>query len=359
MLKGRITNARELRLLGMKIPEEYPDDFRFRCEGWKVESGDLPGEADAVLSFSALDTVPKHIVIDFVLSKPEESKQMTHKLTAVGVGSAFVDSSLWQSMFLMEAPSGKKLLIDCGSDARHALKELNLSYLDIDAVYISHLHSDHVGGLEWLALCSYFDKRYAEAHGGLPKLFINTDLARECWSRSLQGGLLTLQMEKAKLETFFDVKKIATGGSFRWEGLFFQTVQVVHIVSNFSFSNSYGLIVTKDRYTEGETLPSFNLQEMEDGKGQEGQTHIFITTDTQFAPNQLIDYYKSSDIIIHDCETYPFKSGVHAHYDELKGLPDDIKKKMHLVHYNPNFSERDPQADGFVGFLEKGFTIEL
>ena len=27
---------------------------------------------------------------------------------------------------------------------------MGLGYADIDAVYISHLHADHVGGLEWL-----------------------------------------------------------------------------------------------------------------------------------------------------------------------------------------------------------------
>ena len=27
---------------------------------------------------------------------------------------------------------------------------------DFDAVYISHLHSDHIGGLEWMALANYF-----------------------------------------------------------------------------------------------------------------------------------------------------------------------------------------------------------
>ena len=51
---------------------------------------------------------------------------------------------------ILESEDGSKLLIDCGTDARHSLHELGLSYKDIEHVYISHLHADHAGGLEWL-----------------------------------------------------------------------------------------------------------------------------------------------------------------------------------------------------------------
>jgi ribonuclease BN (tRNA processing enzyme) len=63
---------------------------------------------------------------------------------------------------------------------------------------------------------------------------------------------------------------------------------------------------------------------------------IFFTGDTQFAPKQLMTFYDQADLIIQDCETSPFKSGVHAHYNELITLPAEIKSKMVLVHYNDN-----------------------
>ena len=43
-----------------------------------------------------------------------------------------------------------------------------------------------------------------------------------------------------------------------------------------------------------------------------------------------------ADIIFHDCETLPFKSGVHAHYEDLKTLDDKTRKKMWLYHYQDN-----------------------
>lgn len=64
------------------------------------------------------------------------------KLIFIGSGSAFtVGADNYQSNRILEDDSSKKLLVDCGSDARFALHELGLSYKDIEAVYISHLHS--------------------------------------------------------------------------------------------------------------------------------------------------------------------------------------------------------------------------
>ena len=47
---------------------------------------------------------------------------------------------------------GNKLLIDCGSDIRFSLYAAGFSHLDITDIYISHLHADHAGGLEYIGL---------------------------------------------------------------------------------------------------------------------------------------------------------------------------------------------------------------
>ncbi len=68
------------------------------------------------------------------------------KLTFLGSGSAFTMNNRQSNMILED--DGKILLIDCGTDIRHSLHQQDLSYKDIDAVYISHLHADHIGGME-------------------------------------------------------------------------------------------------------------------------------------------------------------------------------------------------------------------
>lgn len=257
---------------------------------------------------------------------------MTAKLTFLGTGSAFTPpwEGNYQSNMIVEAPSGKKLLVDCGTHAHMALHELGLSILDIDGIFVSHQHADHIGGLEEAAFKTYFNPA---AHK--PKLFCNGRMMEFLWNESLKGGLASLQGKNADLSEYFDTRPIARKGSFVWEGIEFQTVRTVHIVDAFDFVPSFGLMFA---------LPG-------------GPRH-FITTDTQFAPNQMLDFYKMSDVIYQDCETAPFKSGVHAHYNELVTLPAEVKAKMWLYHYNPG-ALPDAVADGFAGFAKKGQVFDI
>jgi len=69
-----------------------------------------------------------------------------------------------------------------------------------------------------------------------------------------------------------------------------------------------------------------------------------------------MSYYREARYIFHDCETGQHKSGVHAHYDDLKDLPHEIRQKMWLYHYYPN-PEQKPAADGFADFVRRRDTF--
>lgn len=255
------------------------------------------------------------------------------KLLFIGSGSAFIvnNNNFNSNMLLINENNNEKLLIDCGSDARHALAELGFCYRDISNVYISHLHADHVGGLEWLALTSIFDSKCDK-----PILYANTYIMKTLWEHSLQGGLSTIQGVKTDLNYFFNTKETNRDGCFEWQNILFQTVQTIHVVDNYTYMPSFGLIF------------SINGQK------------IFITTDTQFAPNQLYDFYRDSDIIFQDCETLDTPSGVHSSFKELCTLDSSIKSKMWLYHYNCDYeSLPDAKAAGFCGFVKKGQVFEF
>lgn len=83
------------------------------------------------------------------------------KIKFLGVGPAFTTAEHYQSNMLITAGSGKRILIDCGSDIRFSLREAGIQFRyfgrEIDAIYVSHLHADHIGGLEAAALVSFFD----------------------------------------------------------------------------------------------------------------------------------------------------------------------------------------------------------
>ena len=248
---------------------------------------------------------------------------MKFELLFLGSGSAFTMDN-FQSNAIIKFSSGKRLLIDCGTDIRRALFDKNLTYKDIDAVYISHLHSDHVGGLEWLGFCSYFDPNCKK-----PSLYIHDSLVDELWSTSLSGGMSSLEGVKARLDTYFEVHSIPKNKTFEFSDVVFQPVQVVHIVSEFSVEPAFGLM--------------FNLN----------NTNIFFTSDAQYSPSQIQVFYNKADIIYQDCETSPFKSGVHANFADLRHLDAKIKNKMWLYHYQDNFLP-DALSEGFKGFVLKG-----
>lgn len=250
------------------------------------------------------------------------------KLTFIGSGSAFtVGGDNFQSNMILESDTHKKLLIDCGTDARLALHELGLSYKDIDAVYISHLHADHCGGLEWLALSTKFDK-------SRPKvlLFIHPDLEKDLW-KVLSTGLNALKQDDISLSTYFDVR-IIQNLKFDWEKIHFNIFQSKHIEQMTGWMPCYGIQFTADK------------------------TRVMITSDTQFVPELFKDLYRNSDLIFHDCELSNVKTGVHSHYEQLKTLPEAIKNKMWLYHIQP-VTQPDAKAEGFRGFVKKGQCFDL
>lgn len=252
------------------------------------------------------------------------------KLLFLGAGSGLGrELGNFQSNMLLLADNGKKLLIDCGTDIRFSLTQANYLPQDIDAVYISHLHSDHIGGLEWFAL-----QRMFACQKNKPNLIIHEHLVDLLWEHSLSGGLKTLEDQDATLHNYFFVHTVADGQLFEWEGLRLNLIKTVHVHSNRVLMPSYGVDI------------------LYHGK------HFFITADTQFTPDRLGKYYQEATIIFHDCETLAAPSGVHAHFNQLSGLPPEIKSKMWLYHYNDG-TLPDAQAQGFRGFTQAGQFIEL
>ena len=262
------------------------------------------------------------------------------ELYAAGTGSAFTMKN-WQSNFVIRQ-NGKVLLIDCGGDIRFALEELNIGLADIDGIYISHAHADHIGGLEWLGFTTFFNPTLPK-----PKLYGEANLLRDLWSKSLVGGMEGLEGHKytekngdgVLLSTYFDVHPVVANSHFKWEGIRFDIVQSVHITCKYALSNSFGLM-----WSDPDT-----------------KERIYLTTDCQYSPEASMKaFYGEANHVFQDCETSPFKSGVHANYVDLKTLPADIKAKMWLYHFQDNVIDdydgwqAKAVADGFRGFIKTG-----
>lgn len=252
------------------------------------------------------------------------------KLIFLGSTSALtVAPDNYQSNMLLVSDDGSKLLIDCGSDIRFSLYDVGLSYLNITDIYISNLHSDKVGGLEYIAFATKFDPRCNK-----PNLYISKDMAGDLWPRTLSGGLRYVEGNITDIETFFELRKIGHDGNyFEWQGLNISLVPTISINTNYYFMPSYGLFF--------------------DAEG----TKVLLTLDSRVLAN-LMAAYAQADIIFQDCETGARKSGIHSRYEDLLKLPDNIRHKMWLYNYDYGYLP-DATKDGFRGWVKRGQEFDF
>ncbi len=68
------------------------------------------------------------------------------KLVVLGSGTAVPHPQRSSSGYWLETSNGL-LLLDCSASAVHRMAQENLDWANLDAIWISHFHLDHVGGL--------------------------------------------------------------------------------------------------------------------------------------------------------------------------------------------------------------------
>ncbi|MCF8480224.1 MAG: MBL fold metallo-hydrolase [Rhodospirillum sp.] len=242
----------------------------------------------------------------------------------------------FQSNMLLEVPNGTvegglaRLLIDCGGDARRSLAAQGLSQRDLEAVFISHLHGDHVGGLEWLGFTTYFDSTLTR-----PRLFIPACLEGPLWENCLRAAMEVLDHGKGDLTDFFEVKALDPGIPFSWRGLNLSLAPTQHL-----------------RAEDGSTMTSFGL------RIPGPRLKAYFTSDSRFDPVALQGHYDWADIIFQDCETTEYRSNAHTHYGDLLTLPAGLRGRMWLYHYQSG-PKPDCRADGFLGWVETGQVFDL
>ena len=226
-------------------------------------------------------------------------------LEFLGVGSAFAKRHHQNNILI-----NGNILVDCASSAGRSLHETGRSFLDIDHIFITHIHADHIGGLEECA----FLNRYAY-NSRKPRLYLSPELIDTLWEQSLRGGLEDPACGGCALTDYFDVVQVER--RFEIASVQFEIIPTVHV---------------QDKFCCGLKIDN----------------RIYFSGDTRFDPKAIRRHGSDVEVIYHDCQLS--KGGIHASLEELATLPEAIRSKIRLMHYSDDYHnyEQHARAAGFA-----------
>lgn len=228
----------------------------------------------------------------------------------LGVGNAFAHE-LGNSGCVLECGDVPRLMVDCGPLALPAF-DRHYEARWPEAVFITHLHMDHIGGLEPLFFRLFLAQIDAPIKQPACKLFVPTHLVH------------TLHIKLAETS-----HTVAEGGMNWWD-----VFQLVPVVSHFWFAG-WMFRVFPVRHFEhnsafGLCLPGAFL----------------YTGDTRPIPETISTFAKQGEIIFHDCDLVG--SPAHCGANELAGNYSEAQiARMRLYHYASPEAGAAMAAQGF------------
>lgn len=214
--------------------------------------------------------------------------------------------------------NGYRLLVDCGTTAHSSLHQMGLSWdTEVDGVLVTHLHSDHVGGLEEVAL----DGKYK--YKKKIELFGTAELLQQLWEHCLKGGIGNSGFDS--LDDYFHVRPLSEK-PFHIGGTPLQLIRSRHVPGKISYALLIG--------------------------------GIFYSSDMQFDERLLMSLSDRVARILHDCSLKP--SPNHASLDQLLQLPRELQRKIWIMHYGDDLSLFvEDNRIGSLNVLERHKKYEL
>jgi len=246
------------------------------------------------------------------------------QITLVGTGTAFT-RRYGHTNSLIEA-GAVRLMVDFGFTSPLRLDGLSRSLKEITHVAVSHIHADHVGGLEELAFMSRFVFRRK------PTLLLPEGLADDLWSTALRGGLELTADERGEplyctIDTYFDVIRLGAD----WVDLGAVRIK--------AFPNDH---------VPGKLSSGFIVRDADSGE------QAIFGCDVRKRLQQLEREPIAEDFavgpVFHDCQLFDDgPSGVHIPYAKLLKYPQSVLRRLILVHYNDSILDHLPTIykDGF------------
>lgn len=233
------------------------------------------------------------------------------EILPLGVGEAFA-KTLRQTNFLVRPARGEPFLVDFGHTAPRALHGLGIEMRSVARVLLSHLHGDHVGGLEELGFTGFF------CWGERPVLHVPANLLPHLWDHALRAGMGQRlrgrdgRWRPAGLDAYFDVRPFGPREDVALGSVVATPFATPHVPGR----PSWGFRL-EDRATGGVAL---------------------LTCDSRLHRGNLEDLGGDAHAIFHDCSLRADADPVHATLDELLGLPSRLQERILLVHYGDDWA---------------------
>ncbi|MGG4434436.1 MBL fold metallo-hydrolase [Priestia megaterium] len=254
------------------------------------------------------------------------------KVTPLGVNGAF--TKYYHNNFVFEL-GDRKLLVDAGTTLRYSLYEAGFKETDITDIFITHLHSDHVGGLE------EFAQKCKWIYNHKPNLWLDDELYMEI-EYLLGYGLDTDGL------CLFDYFNICNIGESQW-------------FNNFKFFDDEGdeifelsSINTDDKHCRNMKSRALHIKDLKQGKNV-----LFSGDIKNLKDSKLIEWIDSDTAaIFQDCSLIP--NAVHATIEEvLYYYGRTYKNKIYAMHYQDDIDAREADKKYGIRFMVKGNYLEI
>ncbi len=222
-------------------------------------------------------------------------------ITFIGTGHGF-DPDTMTSGFIIWA-NHRGILVDPPVNSTEWLKQQEINPKLIDVVILTHCHADHDGGTLQKILSEGRVKVYTTPT--IMGSFVHK-------YRHLVG------LERKRFETLFDFVPVSVGEPVRINGAEFIFHYTLHSVPCIGFETYYGgksLIYTSDTLFD----PALFDQLFELGVVAEDRR------------DQLHNFPWHHDLVVHEAGIPP----IHTRADLLAKQPDEVKKRMMLIHISP------------------------
>ncbi len=157
------------------------------------------------------------------------------RVTALGTGMPNVITGTQKaSCWYVELGTGDKFLFDIGSGSMENLSKLRPDWQKVDKAFVSHLHSDHVGGFAELYIGGWMNGRYTPLHvygpsGAEPRLgtaaFVENQV--KSWAWDIEGRRTGFPIEGGKViahEFTFDEVQVV----YEENGVVIQSFPAIH-----------------------------------------------------------------------------------------------------------------------------------